>query len=450
MKGRLQRAYWLGIFITLLMTIAALFLLVKLKVDDTRTNLRAMLHTASAWTMDSGEDLQSMAEAIAAMSPPVRVTFLMSNGLVLADSHADALSMDAHAERAEIVRAADGGIGESFRISSTQATFVFYVAEKISPNLILRLSCPINEITRMLIAYAIGLVVLFSVLYLLQRWMFRRFSGEMLRQMDDVRLLLEGDMERRKSVFPELQPAMNNIAYRAERLQQDLDEVKRTLNLRSDFVANASHELRSPLTSVMGFAEMLDEDMVETEEEKKLCTGMILSECRRMLGVIEDILQLSRAERQTLEDVQEIDVAAIARQICQALAPRAAQRSITLDTQGEMTARGTEKAFWEILYNLIDNAIHYGRDGGHVRVQLSPERIVVEDDGVGISEEHLPHLFEQFYRVDETRSLKEGGSGLGLSIVQALVTQLGAKVRAESQVGRGSRFIVDFGKEECA
>ena len=132
-----------------------------------------------------------------------------------------------------------------------------------------------------------------------------------------------------------------------------------------------------------------------------------------------------------------------------ALGPQAAQKGIEISVEGELTLEGVEKDFWEILYNLAGNAVRYGRSGGHVRIRLSPQEICVEDDGIGVKKEHLPHLFEQFYRVDQARGMAPGGTGLGLSIVRALAERYGAQALAESEFGKGSRFIVRFdaGKE---
>jgi len=281
--------------------------------------------------------------------------------------------------------------------------------------------------THLVTTYAVGLLVLFMAAYALQQRAISRFSRQMQRQMDDVRLLLEGDHHERRAVFPEFQPAISNIAYLAKKLNADIEEVRRTMNLRSDFVANASHELRSPLTSIMGFAEMIDEGLADTPEEQKMCIGLIRNECSRMLGVIEDILLLSRAEKQ-VQHVEKVDVRRVAQEIAEALLPRAQQKDIDLSVHGELCVLADEKAIWEILYNLIDNAIHYGKTGGYVRIGLLAHAICVEDNGIGIEQKHIPHLFEQFFRVDEAREMAEGGSGLGLSIVKTLVTRCGAQI----------------------
>lgn len=450
MKRRLQKIYWIGITCTLIMAMIAVVILIGFRILDKSESLRSVLETASAWTMEADSDLQTHANHIASVSPPLRVTFIMDSGLVLADSEEDALLMNNHRDRAEIQGALKGEVGQSLRISDTQSVFMLYAAKRIAPDLILRLGYPIEMITNALVMYSIGIVVLFIILFIFQRRALSRFTGSLSHQMDDVRRILEGEEESPKAVFPEFQPALDNISYRARRLNSDLEQVRRTLSLRNDFVANASHELRSPLTSIMGFAEMLDEGLADTPEEQDLCIQTIRSECRRMLDVVEDVLLLSRAEREQGLVLADVQVEHVAEEICQALSPQAVQKQITLSIEGTLCLHAAEKDVWEILHNLVGNSIRYGKHGGCARIILGDGAIAVEDNGIGISAEHLPHLFEQFYRVDQSRDTSVRGTGLGLSIVRTLAERNGGKVDVQSEYGKGSRFTVTFGKEESS
>ena len=181
-----------------------------------------------------------------------------------------------------------------------------------------------------------------------------------------------------------------------------------------------------------------------------MCIRLIRNECQRMLEVIEDILLLSHAEARTAESADAVDVTALAHEVCTSLSNQAAQKNIALSVDGALTLRAVEKDVWEILYNLVSNAIRYGREGGYAKVQLSAEGLCVDDDGVGIAAEHIPHLFEKFYRVDEARGMTSGGTGLGLSIVKTIVDRCGGEIRIESEPGSGSRFIVSFDPKNIA
>lgn len=450
MKRRLQKIYWIGIISTLIMAMIAVTLLVAFRISDKSESLRSVLETASAWTMEANSDLETHTRNIASVSPPLRVTFLMDSGLVLADSEEDPIQMDNHFSRPEVQAALRGEVGQSLRISDTQSVFMLYAAKRIAPNLILRLGYPIEMITRVLMFYSIGIVLLFISLGIFQRMALAKFTDRLMLQMDDVRRTLEGEDKPRKAVFPELQPALDNISYRAQRLNSDLEEVRKTLSLRSDFVANASHELRSPLTSIMGFAEMIDEGLADSPEEQKMCITTIRSECERMLDVVEDVLMLSRAERENDLKFIQVDVNKVSKEICQALSPQAAQKEICLSVEGDMTLIAVEKDVWEILHNLVGNAIRYGKTGGWAKIRLNDNQICVEDNGIGVEQKHLPHLFEQFYRVDKSRNTSVRGTGLGLSIVRTLAERNGGRVSVASEPGKGSCFKVTFRREETS
>lgn len=448
MKRRLAAIYWIGILITLLMALAAIGAATLLKIDDTRASLSAMLNAASRWTLDSNGDLQTLADEIAGVSPPMRVTFLLNSGLVLADSANDYDRSANHRNDAEIAAARKGETGRSLRMSDTDATLVLYMAKRLSPQLILRLSYPVFEIAKALAVYGTAIAALFLVLYLIQRHAIARFARDQSRQMEDVRRLLDGEIRQVEAVFPEFQPLLNAIAYRVERLRKDYQEIVRTMEIRNNFVANASHELRSPLTSVRGFAEMLSEGLADTPEEQALCLETIREECDRMLQVIEDILQLGRAEhsRDALPDA--CAVAPVARQVVRSLQPQAAKRQIAMHVEGETSVRVEERELWEILYNLADNAVRYGRDNGDVWIRMDGGRVIVDDNGIGIPAEHLGHIFEAFYRVDESRDPDRRGTGLGLSIVKAIVERRGGQISVESRPGGGTRFILSFDEGE--
>lgn len=446
MKRRLRGIYWRGILLTLAMALAAAAVTAKVKIDDTRNQMSALLQAAGMWTVDSNDDLQSLADAIAGVSPQLRVTYLMDSGLVLADSRRDADPAADHFADREIAAARTGGVGRHLRMSAADATLVLYMARKVSPRLILRLSYPVFGVARAVIAYGALLAALFLALYLLERRAIARLAADQQRQFDDICRLLDGGTDAAVAVFPEYQPALDEVAYRARRLRDDYARIQRTARLRSDFVANASHELRSPLTSVRGYAELLKQGMADTPEERALCLDTILGECDRMLSVIEDILQLSKAERSVKREAPR-PARPVALEVARSLSPRAAKRGIALAVEGEALVPLGDKALWELMYNLMDNAIRYGREGGHVWVRLEGTRIGVADDGVGIDAAHLRRVFEPFYRVDETRDGDMGGTGLGLSIVKALVEGAGGTVWAERAGDGGTRFIAEFDGE---
>jgi len=231
---------------------------------------------------------------------------------------------------------------------------------------------------------------------------------------------------------------------------QDVTEMKKLENMRKDFVANVSHELKTPLTSIKGFVETLLDGAAEQSVVRDKFLGIIDVEVERLNSLIEDLLVLSEIEKnETVANYEEINILHSTKNIMEMLNGVAKARDISLMFHCEEslpTLLGSEGWFKQMVVNLVDNAIKYTNEGGEVRVHLSKEdehiRLSVKDNGVGISEEHLDRLFERFYRVDKARSRSIGGTGLGLAIVKHVVISFGGIIDVKSKEGQGTEFIV--------
>jgi two-component system phosphate regulon sensor histidine kinase PhoR len=231
---------------------------------------------------------------------------------------------------------------------------------------------------------------------------------------------------------------------------QDVTEMKKLENMRKDFVANVSHELKTPLTSIKGFVETLLDGASEQSEVREKFLGIIDVEVERLNSLIEDLLVLSEIEKnETVANLERINILHSTRNIMEMLNEVAKARDITLLFNCEEslpTILGNEGWFKQMIVNLVDNAIKYTNEGGQVKVSISKEegriRVSVKDNGVGISEEHLDRLFERFYRVDKARSRSIGGTGLGLAIVKHVVRSFGGSIDVKSKYGEGTEFIV--------
>lgn len=233
---------------------------------------------------------------------------------------------------------------------------------------------------------------------------------------------------------------------------RDLTRLRKLLVVRRDFVANVSHELRTPVTAIQGYAETLLRGSVDAPTTRQFLE-IIHRHARRLGALVEGLLTLSDLEARPPEQAsrERVDVAAIAEHVRATLRDRAAQRGarVEVDVAADAVASGDPVGIEQIIENLADNAIKYGKDGGGV-VRIAGRRhgdrttLDVSDDGPGIGEEHLPRLFERFYRVDPGRSRERGGTGLGLAIVKHLVEAMGGSVEVESAVGRGTTFHVEL------
>jgi two-component system phosphate regulon sensor histidine kinase PhoR len=223
----------------------------------------------------------------------------------------------------------------------------------------------------------------------------------------------------------------------------DLTEVRRLEAVRRDFVANVSHELKTPLTSISGYAETILTDHPEPEITRRFLET-ILGNARRMQRLVDDLLDLSRIEAGRWQpEIESVDLAAAAQDVWGTLRDRATQRGVTLTVDpGSPQVPADADALRQILTNLIDNSLRHTPPGGRIicRARVDGDGVVVAvaDTGTGIASDHLPRIFERFYRADQSRSREEGGTGLGLAIVKHLVEAHGGRVWAESERGRGA------------
>ena len=227
----------------------------------------------------------------------------------------------------------------------------------------------------------------------------------------------------------------------------DVTEQEQREALRREFTANVSHELKTPLTAILGTAEILENGMVKPEDISHFA-GNIHREAQRLIGLVNDIIKLSRLdEGGTAAQWETVDLHAMAEEVLRQLAPAAEKQQVTMTLEGGAgPVRGVPQIVEEIVYNLCDNAIAYNKPGGSVRVTLSStpegERVTVADTGIGIPRELRERVFERFYRVDKSHS--SGGTGLGLSIVKHGAAYLGARVELDSEPGKGSTFTLTF------
>jgi two-component system phosphate regulon sensor histidine kinase PhoR len=366
-----------------------------------------------------------------------RVTFIDRSGKVLADSEAGAgyADMDNHGGRQEVRDALDTGFGKSDRDSGTFDAEYLYVAVaedmKNSGRLVTRLSMKVDKaaIARnhasetALPSAAIGIILalVFALLY-------SRKLTRPIRRME-------------------------------EQLQKLLEENRKAEDIRREFVANVTHELKTPLTSISGFVETLQRSADNDPEVRKKFLGIISVESARLARLIDDILIISDMENGRETPVfSDVNVKAAIEETIGALEQLAESKDITIEfnCEYEMYIGGDTDRFKQMMVNLLENAIKYSEPGKCVWVDAEKiagagavsgdDKVVirVRDEGIGIAEEHLGRLFERFYRVDKSRSKNVGGTGLGLAIVKHIAALYDAELEVESKVGEGSVFTVTF------
>ena len=256
------------------------------------------------------------------------------------------------------------------------------------------------------------------------------------------RLTADMDGEHSAASYPELQPFMHTIRSQHE-------EILKSANMRVEFTANVSHELKTPLTSISGYAELIENGMASGEQAQRFAAEIHKS-ANRLLTLINDIIKLSQMDAPGYKVEREaVDLGQIAENTVQQLRISAQKMDVTLTTDVKPAWVMADKGMMEeLIYNLCDNAIRYNVRGGSVRVEVRPVRerilLVVQDTGIGIGRENQERVFERFYRVDKSRSKATGGTGLGLAIVKHIAAQHDATIAMESELGSGTTITVSF------
>jgi two-component system phosphate regulon sensor histidine kinase PhoR len=229
----------------------------------------------------------------------------------------------------------------------------------------------------------------------------------------------------------------------------DITEKAMGEKLRREFSANVSHELKTPLTSIYGYAEMLYNGMIDKNDEHKLL-GKIKDEAQRMNTLVQDIILVSKLDEGGVGDAfEDVDLRAVAGEVVEALLLNARENGITVHTTGDgALLRADRSMIYELLYNLVDNAIKYNRPDGKVDVDIRRKsgqvEITVSDTGIGIPKEAQSRVFERFYRVDKSHSKKKGGTGLGLAIVKHIVRLHDGRISMESREDEGTTITITF------
>ena len=227
-------------------------------------------------------------------------------------------------------------------------------------------------------------------------------------------------------------------------LAVDVTESQNAEQMRREFSANVSHELKTPLQGIIGSAELLESGMVKPEDTSRF-VGHIRKEASRLVNLIEDIIRLSQLDEGVELPAEQVDMLQLAEDVKEILTPSAAEKQISIAVSGAgFTVMGVRRMLQEIIYNLCDNAIKYNIPGGSVVIHAENNRLVVSDTGIGIPAEHKDRIFERFYRVDKSHSKASGGTGLGLSIVKHAVAYHNAEILLESTPSKGTTITIQF------
>ena len=429
-----------GLLGVLLTALGASVLLYRALARQADEDLSAAAAAAAARYSGQAEDIAALLPA-----GDIRVTLVETDGTVLYDSaQPDAAALPNHADRPEIAAARRSGSAAVTRRSATVGTETHYYALRLADGRILRTAQDTATLwavyRRMLPLLALGSAVSAALAALLAWWLTKRLVAPITAMAGHLDTLEED------APYEELLPLARTI--QSDRKLREDNE-----NMRREFTANVSHELKTPLTSISGYAELIENGMAK-EQDIPQFGHRIHREAQRMISLVSDILQLSeldgihgRPER--APEMAPLDLAPLLRDTAAGMTVNARKAYVTLSAQAEPApVVGNRFLLNELLTNLCDNAIRYNRPGGHVllRCGQGPEGayLSVEDSGIGIPEAAQARVFERFYRVDKSRSKATGGTGLGLAIVKHIALLHGAKIELTSAPGQGTTVRVEF------
>lgn len=407
---------------------------------------------------ESSDLEKQIVEISSQMNNDYRITIIDNDGSVLADSETgNPETMENHKNRKEVKEAFQNGFGTKVRNSSTIKGSMMYAAY-CSPtqHKVIRISIHhdvITDLMKMMVpSIAISLLLALSVAGVLTN----KFAASVTKPILEISHKLEGIYDEKIDFnFPHYQYDELNIIARtttdmSKSVQDYIRKLEKEKTIRQEFFSNASHELKTPLTAIRGYAELLQSGMASDTQMQKEFLGRIHSEVEEMTNLINDILMISRLETKELMPTKEIlCVKSVAEEVKKTLKPLADENNVSLEIHCCDEFVYMDRSHLQgILSNLMGNAVKYNRPGGFVQTDITMNStslsIRVEDSGIGIAKEDQKRIFERFYRVDKGRSKRVAGTGLGLSIVKHVTEFYGGCVSVESQSGVGSTFLVQL------
>lgn len=372
----------------------------------------------------------------------LRITMIKKDGKVFYDSFADAKKMENHANRQEVRQALKHGNGKAIRTSDTLDKNTFYYAVRLDDGNILRVAKESRSIWSVFIKVTPGILILIFVILAISKMLSDVLTKSLLLPIEQMSENL--DHLEDITTYKELMPFINTI-------QEQHKNILMNAKMRQEFTANVSHELKTPLTAISGYSELIQNGMTNEEETIRFA-GEIHKSAKRLLTLINDTIRLSQLDTSEQKVIYEaIDLYKIAEDCVNMLKFSAENHGITISIHGTNAyLEGNKEMLEEVVYNLCDNAIRYNNEGGKVDVTVKPVKgkiyLCVEDNGIGISKEHQERIFERFYRVDKSRSKSTGGTGLGLAIVKHIIQQHGAHMELTSEKGKGTKIEIEFSK----
>lgn len=437
MKKKLNGKFILIAAIAIVVTaVCSMLLFYSILVEQIFDDLRANAHTISM--MDIGKLTPEIQGQLG--RDGLRITLVDDEGTVIYDSLNDQEQMENHGGRPEIGQALMAGEGRAMRKSATSMKHTFYYALRLDDGKVLRLgksSSSVYHLLRNMAGLIVGVgICVFVICVLFAKRLTKRIVEPIEQMAKNIVLVDESE------VYEEMRPFVSTIK------QQHMDILNHA-QIRQEFTANVSHELKTPLTAISGYAELIVSGMTN-EQDTKHFAGEIHRSAERLQSLINDIIKLSELDNSDLQlEFETIDLYEMGKN-CIALMDMQAQKNevVLLLEGGPVFINGNKTLMDELFYNLCSNAVRYNKRGGTVTIVTTTEEgrpvVIVKDTGIGIPANQQDRVFERFYRVDKSRSKSTGGTGLGLAIVKHIVAQHNAQIELVSEEGIGTEVKVIF------
>lgn len=428
----------ISILVTFVLVLSVHYDFAKKQVFD---DLSDYAHLIEFFTKDGNGSFEKIEKEVEGNT---RITWVDKDGKVLYDNKADADNMENHLKRPEIASAIRYGEGRMVRHSDTLDKNSFYYALRFEDGTILRTGKNVDSVFvvfRTMLPSLAGVVVLSLIVAVFTA---NFLTKSILRPIEDIARNMD-HMENVK-VYKELVPFVNTIKNQHE-------EIIESALVRQEFTANVSHELKTPLTAISGYAELIENGMA-AEGDCVRFAAEIHRNAKRLLTQINDIIRLSQLDvGEEEEPFEEVNLYQICQSSVDMLKMNANMHEVGIFFEGiPCLIMGNRDMIEEVVFNLCDNAIRYNNKGGIVEVFVKPveDKVVltVKDTGIGIGKEHQERIFERYYRVDKSRSKSTGGTGLGLAIVKHIVAKHNAQMNLTSEKGKGTTIEIIFPKKD--
>lgn len=441
MRKKIQKTMMLLISVSLVMAYIITIIFVYEKVRSLAVDNIEKEAQCIAQAVSQSADGTQYLELLDEKRLGIRITLIGRDGSVLYDSDEDAAALENHLHRPEVQKAIRDGSGLDVRHSDTMSMDMIYYALSLSDGRILRVAQSASSVTYTALQLFPVMTAVLAVMLIVSALIIRAQAGALIRPINSINL----DQPLENDIYEELTPLL-------QRIDRQNKEKEETANMRKEFSANVSHELKTPLTSISGYAEIMKNGLVKPSDMQKF-SERIYNESQRMIALVNDIIKLSKLdEGEVPVDREDVDLLQLSKDVVETLSEKAHRCGVHVEVSGEScSVHGVRQLLQEMVYNLVDNAVKYNHEGGSVSVTviktLEGTELTVSDNGIGIPQDQLERVFERFYRVDKSRSKERGGTGLGLSIVKHGAAINHAKIGIESELGKGTSIELLFPEE---